>query len=36
MIDPLCKNCGYESSELSKLDYCHNCQNAYDLEREGK
>ena len=31
MIDPLCKNCGYESSELSKLGYCHNCQNAYYL-----
>ena len=36
MIDPICKNCDYESSELSKLGYCHNCQNAYDLGKEGK
>ena len=35
-MDSLCKNCGYEVSELSELGYCQNCQRAYDIGREGE
>ena len=31
MIDPLCKGCSYEVTELSELGYCQNCQSAYYL-----
>jgi hypothetical protein len=26
-----CANCGYETDEVSELDYCQTCQRAYDL-----
>ena len=35
-MDSLCKNCGYEVTELSELGYCQNCQRAYDLGKEGE
>ena len=30
-MDPLCKGCSYEVTELSELGYCQNCQSAYYL-----
>jgi hypothetical protein len=34
MIDPVCVNCSYESSQLNERDLCATCERAYQLGRE--
>jgi hypothetical protein len=31
MIDPRCRNCGYEVTEVNEIEYCQTCEDAYNM-----